>query len=116
MPKCATSPCGACSPKNICDRTESTERADIAVRFGVPHQHPTDGHRREAGVIPDRSIRSHFDQTLTLSIPVLNFPSLPDRAPVIKNLLKRGETSTDQAWPTHSTHCARRCGAKKPCI
>ena len=38
----------------------------------IPHQDPTDGYRRQAGVIPDSGTRSQFYQTLTLTIPVLD--------------------------------------------
>jgi hypothetical protein len=92
------------------------QSACFKLALGIPDQHPTDGHRGQARVVPDRGAGSHFYQTLALAVPVLNFQALPDRVPVGKNLLERRETSSDQAWPAHSTSFAQRCGAKQACI
>jgi hypothetical protein len=76
----------------------------------ISHQDPTDGYWRQARVIPDSGTRSQFYQTLTLPIPVIDEQPLPLRVAVVKDLLQRRQSASDEPWPTQSTPLARPVG------
>src|SRR4051812_35325717 len=65
------------------------QSASFEFAQGIPHQDPANGHRRQAGVIPDGGRRSQLYQTRTLTIPVVDKQLLPNGAGVDKDLLQR---------------------------
>src|SRR3954453_7700885 len=87
--------------------------ASFEFALRIPYQYPTDGHRRQAGVIPDRGAGRQFYQTPALSIPVIYEEPLPLCAAVAQDLLQRRQAGSDEPRPAHGTFLARGCRPKQ---
>ena len=58
----------------------------------VPDQHPTNRHRRQAGVMPDRGATADLNDTISFAVPARHGQPLPPRGLVMPELPQRGES------------------------
>src|SRR5262245_42239034 len=87
--------------------------ASFEFALWIPHQDPTDRHRRQASVIPDGGAGSQFYETPALPIPVLDKQPLPLRMTMGKDLLQRRQSGSDEPWSAGRPFLARGCRPKQ---
>jgi hypothetical protein len=100
----------------VASRSVETQGLGREFASWIADQHPADGHRRLAGMVPDRCLRDDLDDATLLAVPARYAQRRPERRRIVPDLLQGGKPLADHARTAILARLAWGCGRKESSI